>query len=209
MSAEYYRIADARNLPELLPEMWAAHGGARKRLKNVKPNAAHFTLAQWQNEWRSPEREITIVTQNVDGLHQLAGATDVIEIHGSLMRSRCTNPECPSKPFYDDFVPEPNNVQVPKCPVCGSDLRPDITLFNEPLPQEALHRVKQILRDCDLFLAVGTSGAVAPASEFVRGAAYAKARTILVNLTPMEPKNPYFDEEYLGKAEKILTQLLD
>jgi NAD-dependent deacetylase len=209
VSAEYYRLSDARNLPELLPEMWAANGNARKRLKEIEPNEAHLALARWQNKWRGPEREITIVTQNVDGLHQRAGASDVIEIHGSLMRSRCTNPDCSSKPSYDNFVPVPDKLQVPKCPVCGFDLRPDLTLFNEPLPTDSLARVKQILRDCDLFLAVGTSGVVSPASDFVRGAAYAKARTILVNLTPMEPKNHYFEEEYLGKAEEILLELLD
>jgi NAD-dependent deacetylase len=84
----------------------------------------------------------------------------------------------------------------------------DITLFNESLPVDELHRVKRALRECDLFLAVGTSGAVSPASEFVRGAAYNQARTILVNLTPMEVRNPYFGEEYLGRAEEILPQLL-
>ena len=209
MSSEYYRVSDARNLPQLLPEMWATHGAARGRLMQISPSAAHFALARWQNKWRSCEREIVVVTQNVDGLHQLAGASDVVEIHGSLRRSRCMNSACVSEPFFDAFVPDSGAPEVPKCRVCGADLRPDITLFNEALPLDALRRVKQFLRDCDLFLAIGTSGAVAPASEFVRGAAYAKARTILVNLTPMEPKNPFFGEEYLGRAEEILTDWLD
>lgn len=209
MSSEYFRVSDARNLPALLPEMWATHGAARGRLLQISPSAAHFALARWQNKWRGPEREIVIVTQNVDGLHQLAGASDVVEIHGSLRRSRCMNRACESAPFLDDFVPDAHAPRVPKCRVCGSDLRPDITLFHEALPREALARVQKFLRECDLFLAVGTSGAVAPASEFVRGAAYAKARTILVNLTPMQPKNPFFGEEYLGRAEEILAQWLD
>ena len=214
LSPEYMRVADGRNVETLLPEMWATHGAARGRLMKVVPNPAHVTLANWENRWREG-REITVVTQNVDGLHQLAGSRDVIEIHGSLRRSRCTNAACESKPFTDSWVPDeqfvahPRWEAVPKCALCGAYLRPDITLFNEALPLDELHRVKRALRPCDLFLAVGTSGVVSPASEFVRGAAYNNARTIMVNLTPMETPNPYFGEEILGRAEEILPQLLN
>ena len=214
ISEAYMRVADGNNVATLLPEMWATHGAARGRLMRVAPNTAHITLADWEDKWRDG-REITVVTQNVDGLHQLAGSGNVIEIHGSLRRSRCTNPDCDSQPFFDSWVPSdefvanPTWEEVPRCRVCDACLRPDITLFNEALPLDELHRVKRALRECDLFLAVGTSGAVAPASEFVRGAAYNKARTIMVNLTPMETRNPYFGEEYLGRAEAILPQLLD
>ena len=214
LSAAYMRVADGNNVATLLPEMWATHGAARARLLQVAPNPAHITLANWEDKWREG-REVTIVTQNVDGLHQLAGSRDVIEIHGSLRRSRCTNADCTSQPFADswapseEFVAAPTWKEVPRCAVCQSYLRPDITLFNEPLPLDELHRVKRALRACDLFLAIGTSGVVAPASEFVRGAAYNSARTIMVNLTPMETRNPYFGEEYLGRAEEVLPQLLD
>ena len=214
ISAAYMRVADGRNVATLLPEMWATHGAARGRLMKIAPNAAHVTLANWENKWRDG-REITIVTQNVDGLHQLAGSANVVEIHGSLRRSRCTNLDCNSAPFVDFWVPDaafvahPNWDGVPRCVVCDAVLRPDITLFHEALPLDELGRVKRALRQCDLFVAIGTSGAVAPASEFVRGAAYHRARTILVNLTPMETRNPHFGEEYLGRAEEILPQLLE
>ena len=214
ISEAYMRVADGRNVETLLPEMWATHGAARGRLMKVAPNPAHVTLANWEDKWREG-REIAVVTQNVDGLHQLAGSRNVIEIHGSLRRSRCTNAICDSVPFVDDWVPSdefvanPNWDGVPRCALCDAYLRPDITLFNEALPLDELHRVKQALRECDLFLAVGTSGVVAPASEFVRGAAYNRARTIMVNLTPMETRNAYFGEEYLGRAEEVLPDLLD
>ncbi len=213
ISEAYMRVADGRNVATLLPEMWATHGAARGRLIQHAPNPSHVTLAGWEDKWRA-DREITIVTQNVDGLHQLAGSRNVIEIHGSLRRSRCTDDNCASMPFVDSWVPsepfvaDPNWEGVPRCRVCGANLRPDITLFNESLPIDELQRVKRALRDCDLFLAVGTSGVVAPASEFVRGAAYNRARTIMINLTPMETRNPYFGEEYLGRAEEVLPQLL-
>ena len=214
ISEAYMRVADGNNVATLLPEMWATHGAARGRLMKVQPNPAHVTLANWEDKWRQG-REITVVTQNVDGLHQLAGSRSVIEIHGSLRRSRCTNEDCASLPFVDSWVPSdefvayPNWEAIPRCAVCDAYLRPDITLFNESLPLDELQRVKRALRECDLFLAVGTSGVVAPASEFVRGAAYNDARTILVNLTPMETRNPYFAEEYLGRAETVLPELLD
>lgn len=214
LSPAYMRVADGRNIETLLPEMWATHGAARGRLMKIAPNPAHVTLAQWEQRWRE-RREITIVTQNVDGLHHLAGSRDVVEIHGSLRRSRCTNEHCASLPFVDEWVPDedfaahPHWNDVPRCAVCDAYLRPDITLFHEALPLQALHRVKRALRSCDLFLAIGTSGVVSPASEFVRGAAYNHARTIMINLTPMETRNPYFGEEYLGRAEAILPRLLD
>ena len=214
ISDAYMRVADGRNVATLLPEMWATHGAARGRLIQHAPNPAHVTLANWEDKWREG-REILVVTQNVDGLHQLAGSANVVEIHGSLRRSRCTNENCASQPFVDDWVPDaefvahPNWDGVPRCALCDAYLRPDITLFHEALPLDALHRVKSALRDCDLFLAIGTSGVVAPASEFVRGAAYNHARTIMVNLTQMETRNPYFGEEYLGRAEEILPELLD
>lgn len=85
---------------------------------------------------------------------------------------------------------------------------PDVTLFGEPLPVDAEWAAKKALRECDLFLAIGTSGTVAPAANFVRGAKYAGAWTLLVNLTPMQPRHPDFDVEVLGPAERLLPQLL-
>jgi NAD-dependent deacetylase len=196
-------VSDGRQIPAMLPQMWATYGKARAALPNFEPNAAHLALARWQTKW-SDSREITLVTQNVDGLHQKAGATDVIEIHGSLRETRCTNPECTSKPFLDPLVYE----EVPHCQVCDAPLRPNIVLFHEALPVEALHRVKRALRECDLFISVGTSGVVSPAADFVRTATYVGARTVYVNLTPLEGESP-FQETVLGRAEEILPQWLE
>lgn len=200
---ELLAVSDGRRIPEMLPDMWRAYGKARAGLVGVEPNAAHLALAEWQQKW-SPTRNITLVTQNVDGLHQKAGSPDVTEIHGSLLETCCINRDCTSKPFYDATIP----TEVPQCSVCGSPLRPNITLFHEPLPLDALHRVKKALRDCDLFISIGTSGVVAPASEFVRGATYAGARTIYFNLTPLDGHSP-FRENYAGRAEEILPSWLD
>jgi NAD-dependent deacetylase len=80
-------------------------------------------------------------------------------------------------------------------------------LFGEPLPAEAEWRAKRSLRDCDLFLAVGTSGMVAPASQYVRNAKYVGAHTLLLNLTPMHPVHPDYDRELIGTAEELLPSL--
>jgi NAD-dependent deacetylase len=87
-------------------------------------------------------------------------------------------------------------------------MRPGVVLFDEPIPVDAERAAKHALRECDLFIAVGTSGTVSPASNFVRSAEYSGARTVLVNLEPMSPPNPAFREQYLGPAEAILPQLL-
>lgn len=198
-------VSDANNLPASLPGLWQLYGGLRQSVLQAQPNAAHRAIAALQQQWGAT-RSILAVTQNVDELHQRAGSLDTVELHGSILRSRCTNPQCPTAPFDDTTLPTND---VPLCSHCSSALRPDIVLFNEALPFEAHWKVKRALRDCDLFIAVGTSGTVSPASEFVRGAEYAGARTILINLTPMMPPNPYFKEEYLGKAEELLPVLLN
>ena len=207
LAQELLPVSDARILPQILPDFWRVYGNLRAGCLTVQPNAAHLAIANWQRKW-ADSRSITLVTQNVDELHQRAGSSNVIEIHGSLGRSRCFNADCPNAAGFADWsVPDAN--QVPKCELCGENLRMDVTLFNENLPIEALHQTKRALRDCDLFLAIGTSGTVSPASDFVRGANYAGARTIYLNLEAMTPPNPYFEETILGRAEAVLPDFLD
>lgn len=204
LAAELLPVSDGRRVRELLPEMWRVYGKLRGGSVQAQPNSAHFALVKWQQKWAN-ESQITLVTQNVDGLHTRAGSQNTIEIHGSLLRSRCLNLACPNAEGFEDLVvPD----EVPTCALCGEALRPDITLFNEALPVLPLHLVKRALRFCDLFLAVGTSGTVAPASDFVRSAFDAGARTIFVNLSPLEVASPYFGETILGRAEEVLPQLL-
>lgn len=199
---ELLAVSDGRRIPEMLPEMWVAYGKARRGLQGVKPNAGHLALANWQRKW-GDSRQITLVTQNVDGLHQLAGSQDVIEIHGSLNETRCSNPDCASPPFLDLEIHE----NVPVCPHCGAWQRPNIVLFHESLPLDASTRVRRALRDCDLFLSIGTSGVVAPASGFVRAASYVGARTIYLNLSKLEGDSP-FGETIIGRAEEVLLVFL-
>jgi NAD-dependent deacetylase len=200
---ENAEVPDAALFARDPSRLWSLFSPLRGLVRAASPNAAHLALAEWEAR-RAGAGSFTLVTQNVDGLHSRAGSRNVVELHGSLLRTRCGNPDCALSPFEDTAEP----TQAPACERCGQPLRPDITLFDEPLPVDAEWAAKKALRDCDLFLAIGTSGSVAPASNFVRGAKYAGAWTLLVNLTPMQPRHPDFDVEVLGRAEHLLPMLL-
>jgi len=186
-------------------QVWRLFGQLRKTAINAKPNAAHLALAKLEKSL-SPIQRFTLVTQNIDGLHQAAGSKNVLEIHGNILMTKCANENCSSLPFLDS---DNHATQVPYCAVCHSALRPDIVLFGEQLPLEPSWLVKRALRDCDLFLAIGTSGSVEPAASYVRSAEYAGARTININAEPMSPKNPYFHEEIIGLSEQILPEIIE
>jgi NAD-dependent deacetylase len=184
-------------------EVWDFYGGLRQQALAACPNPAHAAIANLQR--CQGTKSITLITQNVDGLHQRAGSQQVIDLHGSLMRTRCTRESCELVPFHDE---QSHADRVPVCPRCGFPLRPDIVLFDEPLPAEAEWQAKRALRDCDLFLAIGTSGTVSPAAGYVRSALYAGAHTVLINIELSRPRNSAFHEEIIGRAEELLPELL-
>lgn len=183
--------------------VWRFYSDVREAVLQAQPNAAHLALAR-AHEHLAPGASLTVVTQNVDSLHTRAGSPDVIELHGNALWTQCSNPTCSLAPYRDE---QAHREAVPLCPVCGSHLRPHVTFFGEALPVEAAWRSKRLLRDCDLFLAIGTSGTVTPAADFVRNADYAGARTVYVNLEPLGGQNRYFRETVLGPAEAVLPEL--
>jgi NAD-dependent deacetylase len=183
------------------PEVvWRGLVPIRARLAEARPNAAHLALASFERAIVDDGGAFTLVTQNVDGLHQAAGSVRVIEYHGALRRSRCS--ACDLPPFEDASASE----TPPPCPRCGAPLRPDVVLFDEMIGADEEVGAKRALRDCDLFLAIGTSGTVWPASSFVRAAEYAGAHTVLINAESV-PGAPYA-EIILGAAEEVLPALL-
>ena len=199
--AEY---SNARALAQNPAATWQLFGGLRADIGQAEPNAGHRALAQAEARLR-PDQNFLIVTQNVDELHQRAGSRRVANLHGTLLKTRCSNPACKLEPFDDA---QAHQDAVPLCPLCGAALRPDVVLFDEELPALAMWETKRALRDCDLFLAIGTSGNVSPASNFVRSAEYAGARTVFINLEPLVPPNPAFQETHLGRAGELLPALL-
>jgi NAD-dependent deacetylase len=200
-------VADAKALVQSPDDVWAFFAEARAQARAAEPNAAHRALAAAEARLVAEGKRLTVITQNVDGLHQQAGSCNVIELHGSLARARCSNEAC----RLDSHLVEPHEARArraPRCCYCNALLRPDVVLFGELLPAKPEWLAKRALRDCDLFIAVGTSGTVSPASSYVRSAAYAGAHTILVNLEPMDPPNPAFTEQLLGRAEELVPELL-
>jgi NAD-dependent deacetylase len=198
------RLSDAATFRSDPLEVWKFWSESRRMSAAAEPNAAHRALAELEARLR-PDQAFTLITQNIDGLHRRAGSRRVIEYHGSVGRTRCSNEGCATPPYEDDgLYPD----AVPTCPRCGANLRPDIVLFHEMIPEANATAALEALRSCDLFLAVGTSGTVYPANEFVRWAGRAGARTVFVNLEPLEEDGGFFDETHLGKAEEILPILL-
>jgi NAD-dependent deacetylase len=133
-----------------------------------------------------------------------AGSRGVVELHGRITRTRCSDVLCSFDPIEDDFS---HPREVPSCPICGANLRADIVMFGEQLPADT-HRATVALRDVDLFLAIGTSGTVYPAAGFAGSASHVGARTVFINMEEMDPPNPHFDESYIGPAEEIVPELL-
>lgn len=166
----------------------------RAKLTEVVPNAAHEALAELDHIWPG---ELLIVTQNVDDLHERAGANRMLHMHGELMSALCA--ACgTSKPWHDAMPPGTI------CPFCNAPcLRPDIVFFGE-MPYE-MDRIDTALRDADLFVSIGTSGAVYPAAGFVQTARYVGAETLELNLDP-SAGSMYFHETRIGPASALVRE---
>jgi len=169
----------------------------RRALAGVEPNAAHKALAWLDSVWPG---DLLIVTQNVDDLHERAGAKRLVHMHGALNSALCEG--CGGRsPFTGDMLDDP------ACPSCGRrSLRPDIVFFGE-MPYE-MERIEAALRDADLFVSVGTSGAVYPAAGFVRIARDSGADTLELNLDPSEG-SLFFHETRLGPASLLVTEWVE
>ena len=172
--------------PALVHEFYDAR---RARLGEVEPNAAHRALARLDSEWRG---ELLIVTQNVDDLHERAGARRLLHMHGELLKGWCL--ACDERFAWQGAMGE-----GAACVACGASgqVRPDIVWFGE-MPYE-MERIDAALMDCDLFVSIGTSGAVYPAAGFVQTARYRGARTLEINLEPSQG-SIFFDEHRFGPA---------
>jgi NAD-dependent deacetylase len=167
----------------------------RGEIAQAEPTPAHRALAAFERRL-PPTARFLIITQNVDGLHQRAGSRNVCEYHGSLASWRCER--CRTV-----RVPGPGE-PPPVC--CGERMRPDAVMFGEMIPIEAERTAKHALRDCDLFVAIGTSGTVAPASSFVRWAALNGARRVLLNLELFDDARDLYGECETGLADELVPR---
>ena len=177
--------------------VWRWYRMRRQRLREVEPNPGHLALADLAR--RVPG--LTLITQNVDGLHQRAGSPDVIELHGNLSRVKCFAQHHLAESFPDEEM-------VPSCPRCGSLLRPDVVWFGESLPAAELERAERAARACQVFLSVGTSNLVEPAGSLPWLAADAGASVVVVNPSSAGQRRGERIHHLVGPAGTILPELL-
>ncbi|HYQ05131.1 MAG TPA: Sir2 family NAD-dependent protein deacetylase [Polyangiaceae bacterium] len=178
--------------------VWKFYSERRAQLTGIKPNAAHLALAELE---RGLDDAWFLCTQNVDGLHELAGSRRLIHMHGELLKSRCERGHAPP---FDDEALYSTLADIPRCD-CGGRIRPHICWFGE-VPFD-LERVEAELARCRVFITIGSSGAVYPAAGFAAKARRAGARTVYVG--PEAPENAeLFDECRLGAATEAVPGLI-
>jgi len=165
------------------------YNARRAQLAEVEPNAAHCALARLEAEWPG---DFLLVTQNVDNLHERAGSKRLIHMHGENSKAWCL--ACDRRSLWSTPMSEESS--CPECRTVGA-LRPDIVWFGE-MPYD-MDRIEEALRGCDLFVSIGTSGAVYPAAGFVQTARYCGAETLEMNLEP-SLDSMLFDESRVGPA---------
>jgi NAD-dependent deacetylase len=176
----------------------AFYDARRAKLGTVEPNAAHKALARLDAEWAG---ELLLVTQNVDDLHERAGSKRLIHMHGELTKGWCI--ACDER--FGWTGPMGEEAECPGCRTRGA-VRPDIVWFGE-MPYE-MDRIEDALRRCDLFVSIGTSGAVYPAAGFVQTARYCGATTLEMNLEP-SLGSTMFNESRIGRAGDLVPRWVD
>ena len=179
----------------------AFYNARRANLANAEPNAAHVALARLQAGLAARGGRLFLCTQNVDDLHEQGGCTEVVHMHGQLRVTRCHGCEA----TWPDLEPLSAETACPACGVVGT-ARPHVVWFGEvPLFMDA---IEDALEEADLFVAIGTSGAVYPAAGFVAQARRLGIRTCEINLEPSDNARA-FDERRYGSATEVVPAWVD
>jgi len=177
--------------------VWDWYAWRRSLVERAQPNPGHLMLAEMER--RVPQ--FTLITQNVDGLHQLAGSRIVIELHGNIRRYKCF--DCQAPYALDDADWE----APPRCPHCGGLIRPDVVWFGESLPTQAYWAALEAAQGCDVFFSTGTSGRVEPAASLPRVARRARATVVTIN-PDVETHSESHSYAIHGKAGEVLPALV-
>ena len=184
-----------RRDPKLI---WDWYAWRREAVKAVRPNPGHYALVEMEKQ----SAHFTLITQNVDGLHRMAGSQNVLELHGNIQRVRCADCYTFTEIWGDD------SEWVPRCHVCGGLLRPDVVWFGESLPRDQLEAAVEAARGCEVFFSIGTSGVVQPAASLAFAAHNRGAVVIEINAEPT-PLTAKADYALPGKSGEILPQLVE
>lgn len=198
-----YRAEDLATREGFLsnPSMvWDWYDFRRNTVWDAQPNAGHFALAELENHFE----RFTLITQNIDNLHQRAGSQRVLELHGNIFRYKCLDR---NHPVSLDLLADAN-ASPPHCPVCNAWVRPDVVWFGEMLPETILNQAFADAQQADVMLIAGTSGVVHPAASIPQVAKEAGATVIEVN-PELSALTPFVVDYFLqGPAGEILQTLL-
>jgi len=195
---DWRKLASPEGFLEDPEAVHAFYNARRQGLLEAEPNAAHRALAALAEAWPG---DLMLVTQNIDDLHERGGSSDVVHMHGELLKTRCEH--CGAVFGWREDL----SVSTP-CPACSEagGLRPHVVWFGE-MPFE-MERIYERLMRCGLFVAIGTSGAVYPAGGFVQEARLAGARTLELSLEPGEA-SAFFDDRIYGPATQVVPAFVD
>lgn len=187
--------------------VWSWYQWRRQLVADTQPNAAHHAIAQWQYHTQSSNQQLTLITQNVDDLHEQTGSA-VIHLHGNLWRNKCSQCETPlqSESTADKKALDFDDALI-DCQHCGGYIRPDIVWFGESLPVEAWQTAEEAAAHCEVFISIGTSSLVYPAAGLAHLAKQNGAHIIEVNPNPTP--NTVVDITLAEKAGVIMPLLVD
>jgi NAD-dependent deacetylase len=179
--------------------VWHFYHARREQLRNIQPNPGHYSLVRLE-EWFG--ENMLLATQNIDGLHTLAGNQRVAELHGNIRRTRCLQCGVIEDRGLEALAAEP------PCPGCGGQLRPDVVWFHEPLNERVVGSVFTAAENCDCLLVVGTSAVVFPAATMIPLARQTGGVVIEINLTPTAASR-YADIGLYGSSGELLPLLCE
>jgi len=178
--------------------VWDWYAWRREAIKGVRPNPGHYALVDMAHHFP----DFNLITQNVDGLHRMAGSQKIIELHGNIQRVKCSS--CGRQAGAWDEA----DGEVPHCENCDGLLRPDVVWFGESLPRAELESAVEAARACQVFFSIGTSGVVQPAASLAYAAHNRGAVVVEVNAEPT-PLTVKVDFALHGKSGEILPALVE
>jgi NAD-dependent deacetylase len=191
------QLATAETLENNPQLFWKFYNWRKKLINEVKPNLGHYALVDFERIYK----DFYLVTQNVDNLHRTAGNENIIELHGNIFNTKCSN----CSKTHNEPINEKS--QLPTCKFCGGHLRPDVVLFGENLEEINLKKAQEAAAGCEIFFSVGTSSIVEPAASLPY---LAKANgSYVVEINPEEtPLSEHADECLRGATGKLLPALV-
>jgi NAD-dependent deacetylase len=177
--------------------VWEWYNWRREIIGKAKPNTTHYAIAKLEEI----SDDFLLITQNIDGLHKLAGSKNIVEIHGNIWETRCTKCE---------KIKEDRRIPIPILPYCecGGLLRPNVVWFGESIPSSHIEKALSYLKKTNLFISIGTSSLVQPSASFMLIAKEHSAICAEINLEET-PNSHLADIKIYGKAGKILEKLLE